>query len=181
MHMIAASTLLLAFFALLAAVDGVYLHLWKFRLHARPRSWMEHVWHTISAVLFVPILITLFLAPTAGPVLWAGVALLGLLHIVEVFDVKAERDSRTELGGLPRAELALHWVLVGTRSISTALALVARPSAAWSMSAPLTIGAHPAWVTALVGVIVPGTIAIAVLHLVLAWRYRPIGCCAVAT
>lgn len=176
MHsMITAATFLLLGFAVLAAVDGIYLHLWKLRLHTRPASWLEHLLHTASAVVFVPILLTLFLAPTAGPVLWSALALLVLLHAIEVLDVRVERASRAELGGLSRGELALHVVLVGTRSLAVLLTLASRPLAAWSPFAPPTLGEHPAWVGAVVGVgLVPGAVAVAAIHLVTAWRHRPL-------
>jgi len=50
-----ASVVFLMAFGVLAAIDGVYLHLWRLRLPARPSSYVEHLWHTASAVLFVPV------------------------------------------------------------------------------------------------------------------------------
>ncbi len=176
--MLALSTALLVVFAVLAAIDGVYIHLVQLRLPSRPQSWMEHVWHSLSAVLFVPILLTIYLAPTSGLVLWLGIALLVLLHWGEVRDVQAERASRADLGGLARSELALHVVLVVTRTLSVVLALASRPAAAWSPFAEASLGAHPAWITSTVGMLVPGAAAVALVHVYLAWKHRPVGCCA---
>src|SRR5688500_16054800 len=101
MHLLA--TALLVLFVVLAAVDGIWVHLWKLRLHARPQSWLEHVWHTGGALLFVPTVALIFLAPTAGLALWAGIALLVVTHLVEAFDVRAEAASRADLGGMSRS------------------------------------------------------------------------------
>ena len=174
MHsMVVASTLLLALFSLLAAIDGVLVHLVWLRLHARERSWVEHVWHTFSAVLFVPIVVTVFLLPTGGAMLWVGVALLALLYAVEALDIDSERASRADLGGVSRAELALHIGSIATRTVATILALASRPVDAWSLSSPPVLGAYPAWIGSVVGSLVPGAILVAALHVWLAWRHRP--------
>jgi hypothetical protein len=178
--MVALSTALLLLFAVLAAVDGIYIHLIRLKLPSRPQSWMEHVWHTLSAILFIPILLTVFLAPTAGLALWTGVALVALLYWIEVRDVRAEKESRADIGGMSRGELTLHVVLVVSRTLAVALALAARPLEAWSLGAPPVIGAHPAWITFVVGLLIPGALATAAVHVLSAWRYKPAGCCALA-
>ena len=179
MHMQALSTALLVVFAVLAAIDGIYIHLVQLRLPSRPQSWMEHAWHTLSAWLFVPIVLTVFYAPTSGLVLWLGALLVGLLYWVEVRDVRAEGASRADLGGLSRFELGLHVVLIATRTVAVALAFASRPVEAWSPLASASFGAHPPWITTVVGGLVPGAIAVALVHLYFAWRHRPAGCCAV--
>jgi hypothetical protein len=178
MVVLTVSTALLVVFAVLAAVDGIYIHLVRLRLPSRPQSWMEHVWHSISALLFVPILLTIHLAPTSGLVLWLGVALIAVLYWVEVRDLREERASRADLGGLSRRELALHVVLVVSRSLSVVLALASRPAAAWSPFAGTSLAAHPAWITNTVGVLVPSAAAVALVHVYFAWKHRPAGCCA---
>lgn len=171
--MVTVSTILLALFALFAAVDGVLVHLVWLRLHARERSWVEHVWHTFSAVLFVPVVVTVFLLPTGGAMLWVGVALLALLYIVEAIDIQSEQASRADLGGVSRGELGLHIASIATRTVATILALASRPIEAWSLSSPPVLGAYPAWVGSVVGSLVPGAILVAALHVWLAWRHRP--------
>lgn len=173
--MVVASTVLLALFSLIAAVDGVLVHLVWLRLHTRERSWLEHVWHTFSAVLFVPIVVTVFLLPTGGAMLWVGASLLVLLYAVEVLDVVSERTSRADLGGLSRGELALHVAAMASRTVATVLALASRPLEAWSLSSPPVLGAYPVWVGSIVGSMVPGAILVAGIHVYLAWRYRPSG------
>jgi hypothetical protein len=171
--LVTASTALLVLFSLFAAVDGVLVHLVWLRLHARQASWMEHTWHTFAAVLFVPILVTVFLVPTGGAMLWVGAALLALHCLVEVLDVRAERTSRADLGGVSRGELALHVAAISTRTVATVLALVSRPLEAWSLSSPPVLGSYPAWIGTVVGSMVPGAILIAAAHVYLAWRHRP--------
>jgi hypothetical protein len=171
--LVTASTILLVVFVLLSLVDGLYIHLWRLRLFARPESYREHLWHTARAILFAPAVLLLFAAPTAGLALWAGIALFALDEVVEMLDVLAERASRASLGGLSSAEYAVHVVLVTLRAAAVALALASRPAAAWSLDAAYVIGAHPQLIATLVHQLVPGAITAAGLHVWLAWRHRP--------
>ena len=105
MHMFPAllpwvSAAFLVVFAAVAALDGVGLHLWKLRLFARPASYVEHLWHTAGAVLFVPTIALLFV------------------------------HSRRELGGLSRFELSVHIVAVVSRTAAIPTLLAARPERA---------------------------------------------------
>jgi hypothetical protein len=167
---VAASSLIL--FAAVAALDGVWIHLWKLRLFARPTSYMEHLWHTASAVLFVPTVALLFAHPSAGPTLWLALALLVAIHVVEVFDVLAERESRRDLGGLSRFELSVHVVAVGSRTVAIAALLAARPGSIWigdGASAPL-----PAVIARVGEAVAMGAVGIAVVHIVLAVLHCPV-------
>jgi hypothetical protein len=171
--MLTAAIAVLLLYVVLSAVDGFYIHLWRLRLHARPQSWREHLWHTGRALLFAPLVATVFLAPTAGALLWTGVGLVVVDTLLELLDVRDERASRADLGGVGRGELALHVVLVVARVVAVALAFAARPSEAWALDAPATIGAHPAWVATVVSNLIPGAIVGALLHVGLAWVGRP--------
>jgi hypothetical protein len=174
-----AAALVLQLFALLSAIDGLYIHLWRLRLHARPESYREHLLHTVRAALFVPVVATLFALPSAGMLLWTGVALAALDQAAGISDALAERDSRASLGGLGRGEYALHVLLVAVHAVALTLALVARPGEAWSLSAPTLLGEWPATARMLVMGPMIGGAAVAGLHVALAWRYRPaLGCCA---
>ena len=102
------SSALLLVFAALSAVDGVYIHLARLRLHAHAASWTEHVWHTGRAVLFAPILLSLFTHVTGGALLWAGIALLVVDQALELLDTTSENESRAALGGLGTFEYVLH-------------------------------------------------------------------------
>src|SRR5687768_14981944 len=138
-----ASAVALAVFLVLAFVDGVYLHLYKYRLYTRPESRREHQVHTAAAALFTLTLPALYLWPTAGLLLWAGVALLAVDAGLGLRDMGIERASRASLGGLSTAEYILHVVITSARAVSVALALAARPAAAWAWDAPLVIGELP--------------------------------------
>ena len=173
--LLAAATAFLLLFAGGAAVDGLYIHLWKLRLHTRPASYVEHLWHTASAVLFVPMVAALFVADPRGAVLWIGLAAVVATHLVEVFDVRAERASRRELGGLSRAELSVHVAAVASRSIAVVLLLLSLPSEAWSLTAsPASAGTAPALVAAASTLVLWGAIAVALVHVGLAVRWCPV-------
>ena len=172
-ELMVAAALVLQVFATLSIVDGLYIHLWKLRLHRRPASYGEHLWHTARAVLFAPVALILFATASAGPLLWLGVGLALVDQVAGVVDALSERDSRAALGGLGRGEYALHVALASLHAAALALALAARPLAAWSWSAPSTMAGAPASLTMLtVGPIVGG-LAVAALHVALAWVHRP--------
>jgi hypothetical protein len=171
--LVTASTILLLGFVVLSLVDGLYIHLWRLRLHARPDSYREHLWHTARAILFAPAVLLVFAAPTAGLALWIGVAIVALDEIVEMLDVLAERASRASLGGLSSAEYGVHVVLITLRAAAVALALASRPAEAWSLGASGVTGRYPDLIATLVQQLVPGAIAAAGLHVWLAWRHRP--------
>jgi hypothetical protein len=166
-------SLLLAVFALLSLIDGVYLHLVKYRLHSRPESWREHVFHTIRAILFLPIVLALMAVPSAGLLLWTGVLFVLVDQAVELLDMMSEKDSRAGIGGLSSFEYVLHVVLTTVRASAIVLSLAMRPAEAWLLDAPNVMGAHGAWLTLLVRQLVPGAVVVALVHLWLAVRYRP--------
>lgn len=178
---VAISTILLMAFAGLGAIDAFYIHLYRLRLHERAESWSEHAWHTGRSLLFAPILLTIFLAPTGGVVLWIGVALLAIDQLAEMLDADSERTSRRSFGGVARGELMLHVVLLIVRAAAIALALVSRPQSAWSLDAPWVAGTYAPWVRDLVFNLVPGAALGAIAHLWLAWKYRPASCCSRGT
>ena len=168
------ATVLLLLFVGLSLVDGIYIHLWRLRLHARPESYREHLWHTARAILFAPTVLLLFAAPTAGAVLWIGIALFAVDEVVEILDVVEERPSRASIGGLSSPEYAVHVILVTLRVAAVALVLASRPAEAWSLDAPTVLGAHPETIAMLVTQLVPGAVLAAGLHVWLAWRHRPV-------
>ena len=173
--LVIAAVITLQLFAVLSTIDGLYIHLWRLRLHQRPESWGEHVWHTARALLFAPVVVILFALPSAGVLLWIGVALAFVDQVAGVCDAMSERDSRQSLGGLGRGEYVLHVLLVAVHAIALTLVLAARPAEAWSLSAPMTLGEWPA-VELLVAGSILGGIAVAALHVVLAWVHRPRQC-----
>lgn len=174
-----AAVVALQLFALLSTIDGLYIHLWRLQLHRRAASYREHLWHTVRALLFAPVVVLVFATPSAGPLLWLGVGLALADQAAGLADALSERASRADLGGLGRGEYALHVALVAVHATALTLALAARPAAAWSPSAPPTLGAWPAVDLRIAGPLFGGLV-VAALHVALAWRHRPtFGCCAV--
>ena len=157
-------------FGAVAAVDGLYLHLWKYRLYARPESRREHKLHTAQGALFVPVVFFLFYGDFGGAALWAGVLFLAAEQVVEILDVLDERDSRASLGGLSSTEYALHAVAITARTAAVALALAAKPLVAWSLDAPLVTGPGHAWASSVGLQMVIGNILVVGLHL---WLMLP--------
>lgn len=194
------STAALVVFLGLGAVDGVFLHLWRYRLYARPASKREHVYHTIAAVLFAATVPAVFLWETGGWLLWAGVVLIGADLVVSLADMLAESDSRADLGGLSRGEYVLHMTIMMAKGSAISLALAARPEAAWAFDAAWILRPLPPPASFVGGQALSGAVVIGALHLWLctgsgvrtmeAFRARasaalaarlgrPLGCCQV--
>jgi hypothetical protein len=161
-----ASFALLLAYALIASIDALYLHLWRFRLHTHPETQREHLLHTARAVLFPLILVLLFSEPSQGPRLFAGVLVAAVDMGLLVADVWSEPASRARLGGLSAFESALHSVLITLHAASLALLLGSRLPAEWGAAPPVTAGAFG---EAVVGGLLPGAWLIAIAHLWLAW------------
>lgn len=102
------TSLLLIAFALLAIIDGFYLHIFNYRLHARKESRFEHLTHTIRAFLFPVIIYSLFLNFDNQWYLIFGIFFVIADLVVLTMDAFSEKDSRTFMGGLPRWEYILH-------------------------------------------------------------------------
>lgn len=168
-----AATVLLLIFATLAPIDGVYIHLVRLKLHTRPESWYEHVWHTLRAVLFVPATYALFGVVSGGALLWTGIALAVIDQAVEIVDMASEKESRASVGGLNSFEYILHGILTLLRSAAIALSLAARPASAFSLSAPNVVAQLDEPYGWLVRQLYPGAMLLAIVHLWLAYRYRP--------
>lgn len=137
------------------AVDGLYLHLWRFRLFARPESRFEHALHTVRALLIPPTIWLLFVEPT--PHLVAAGALVALDQIAMIVDIWVEPRSRRNLGGVPRSELLVHFTAVSLHATALALAFVGRAGGA---------ALPPAMASMAIGAVVTGSLT-AVVHLAL--------------
>ncbi len=160
------SSIILMLFLTLSAFDGIYFHLWKFRLQEREDSKTEHIIHTIRAVLFIPTIIFIYWIGLKGILLWATVAVLAIDMITEVADVLNERASRMTLGGLPSSEYLLHIVLTTLRVAAISLALAALPLEAWNINAEVEI-ALPDLAKFIALQALPGAVVVAALHLYL--------------
>lgn len=165
MNLYNASTVALVVFLILASVDGLYLHLWRYRLHTREASRYEHRLHTLTAVLFAATFCALFLRETGGVLLWTGVVLVAVDALVALLDMRSEADSRADLGGLSNGEYVLHMFIMAARGVSLALAFGGRPVAAWQLDAPWILGSLPLFAETIAWGALPGVALTAVLHL----------------
>lgn len=165
---LAALFCLLAFIAI-AGIDGLYFHLYRYRLHARPASRYEHWLHTLNAVLFVPQIALLFLLAPSGALLWVTLLLFLTSLSIEVLDVLCEEASRKDLGGLLRSEYLMHFLMSGAHVGWVLPLLCAPPLSAWRLS-QTALQPRPLWML-LCGAWIGGpAVLVAVLHLVLAGR-----------
>ncbi|MBX7221070.1 MAG: hypothetical protein K1Y36_14070 [Blastocatellia bacterium] len=164
------ATVFLMLFGVVAAFDGLYLHLWKYRLHTRAESLVEHRWHTLRVFLFLPVVYGLFYRNSGGWALWLTVILVGIDFGVALLDVLEENQSRASLGGLSSTEYAIHVVTMTLHTVAISLALAARPLAAWSLTAPLEIGPQVSFSTWVALQMLPGNLLIGILHV---WLMQP--------
>lgn len=102
------STILLTSFAILAVIDGFYLHIFKYQLFNHPESKFEHLTHTIRAILFPLIVYFLFISQNCQTSFSLGILFVFLDIVVLGIDAYVEKDSRAFMGGLPRWEYILH-------------------------------------------------------------------------
>ncbi len=125
--MTAAFYLLLAI-GLLGAFDVVYFHIYRCRLHLRPESQREVLWHTARHLVYALQFLWVANLRFHG----AALLLLGVLYAADVFiawaDVWEERESRASQGGLPRGEYLMHVVL----SVLVGLYLMSIFQAVWA-------------------------------------------------
>jgi len=118
------STILLSAFALLAIIDGFYLHIIKYRLYDHKESKFEHLTHTIRAVLFPLIVYFLFIVQNCQTSFYLGILFTVFDIIVLGIDAFVEKDSRIFMGGLPRWEYILHLFVNGFHFAAIAVFLV---------------------------------------------------------
>ena len=130
--MIIAATVCLVVFGILAIVDGVYYHDIKYKLYQDKESILEHIYHTIRAVLFTIIMYSLFSRDLGGILLILGILAAGIDMFVLVLDVKEEGRSRNRYGGLSNGEYMNHVFANTFHFVSIALILAAKPAEAWT-------------------------------------------------
>jgi hypothetical protein len=168
-----AAAICFALHALVAMVDGAYFHLYKYKLHTRPDSVVEHLTHTLRAATMAIAAFLFFAFNVGGKLLWAGLALIAIDLGIETWDILIERHSRASLGGLSSAEYLSHAHAILLYAVSYALVLAAKPAGAFSGTAPLLLPANPApvvWLGYAIGI---GAAASTIQHAVyLHPRYR---------
>src|SRR5690606_653057 len=118
------SSILLVSYSILAVFDGVFLHLYKYRLYQHQESRFEHLTHTIRAILFTGILVSLFINIENNSLFIFGCVLIVADIITLLMDAYVEKDSRQFMGGLPRWEYIIHLLVNGLHFATIAVFLV---------------------------------------------------------
>lgn len=172
--MLIAATVCFVLHALVAAIDGAYFHLYKYKLHTRPESIVEHFTHTLRAGTMAISAVVLFALNVGGLLLWAAFVLIGIDLVVETWDVLIERRSRAMIGGLSSLEYLTHAHAILLYAASYSLVLAAKPAGAFSSGAPLLLKpAYPIAVSAAGWVVAAGAMLTTIQHVVyLHPRYR---------
>ena len=158
-------------FTAIASIDGLYFHLFRYRLYDRPASRYEHRLHTANSLLFVPLTALLFCAEPLG--LWRQLVLALFLgsFVIEILDVRCEEDSRRDLGGLTTSEYLMHFLMSGLRFGSVVPLLASAPLTQW-LPENTALASRPLWLF-LTGAWLAGPgVPIAILHVYLALRPR---------
>lgn len=117
------SSILLVAFAILALIDGFYLHIFKYQLFNHTESKFEHLTHTLRSILFPLIVYFLFVKQNCITSFYLGLLFVTFDIIVLVVDAYVEKDSRIFMGGLPRWEYILHLFVNGFHFSSIAVFL----------------------------------------------------------
>ena len=138
--MITAATVCLVVFGILAIVDGVYYHDIKYKLYQDKESILEHIYHTVRAVMFPIMLYCLFAHDFGGVLMIVGIGAVSIDFIMLIFDVKEEGRSRNRYGGLSNDEYMNHVFANTFHFVAIALILAAKPAAAWTIDPSFALG-----------------------------------------
>lgn len=126
------TALQLVLFTVVATLDGLYLHLYRYRLWERPASRYEHRLHTINAVIFPFLTWLLYCADPRGAWLWLAAGLFAATFAVEIVDVRCEYASRADIGGLGQNEYLMHFFMAAMR-FGAVMPLLLAPDRAWPL------------------------------------------------
>lgn len=102
--------LLMMIVAPLGAIDLIYFHIVKFKLHQHSESRMETVVHLVRGVLFSSGAFFLLNYKPTGIWFWMIGALFLLDFANSIVDVSIERRSRQAFGGIPTLEYIIHTI-----------------------------------------------------------------------
>ena len=164
-QLITAATVCLVVFGILAIVDGVYYHDIKYKLYQDKESILEHIYHTIRAVMFPIMMYCLFAYDFGGVLMIVGIGAVSIDFIMLIFDVKEEGRSRNRYGGLSNGEYMNHVFANTFHFVAIALILAAKPAAAWTIDPSFALGRPYPQVTAWLGsAFVAGGVIAALLH-----------------
>lgn len=122
------ATILLLAFAVLAVIDGFYLHIFRYQLFNYKESKLEYLIHTYRAILFPLIVYFLFMSQHCLINFYIGVSLVFLEVLILLVDAFVEKESRVNRGGLPRWEYILHLFVNGFHFALIAVFLVLKLS-----------------------------------------------------
>jgi hypothetical protein len=160
------SSWILLMFIGLSLFDGVYFHLWKYRLQERNDSKFEHLTHTLRAILFIPIVILIYWIGMKGFFLWSAVLVIIFDIVTEILDVLNEKKSRETIGGLSSVEYLVHIILTTLRVTALTLAFSAIPEEAWHLNSSTEIFL-PDFSISVTKIVLPGAVFTAMFHVYL--------------
>jgi hypothetical protein len=165
---------LIALALVIGAIDGLYFHLWKFRLYRRPQSRLEHWTHTLRALLLPFEVGFAYLGERTSFGLWGLLLAASADFGIAIWDVSIERESRRDLGGLPPSESVVHFVATTFHSSGSVLAMLSWPFSAWVFAPGVLAPAPPETLSLLAKLLLPGAVAVALLHVVLGLKPLPV-------
>jgi len=133
--LLTASLVLWAAALAIGSVDGLYFHLWKFRIYRRPEARLEHLAHAGRALLVIPTLWAAFFpsVPQRIPLI---LALIAGDWAIAIWDVFLERKSRVWAGGMPHFEYFIHVAATAFHSSAEAVTVTAWLVGGWPGGQP---------------------------------------------
>lgn len=140
----------LVMFCILGVFDGLYFHLYKYKLHKVPEARYEHFLHTLRAFVFVPLSIIFFVVNASGLLIYFGLALMALDLFLELLDILEEQKSRKIFGGISSEESAIHVFASSFKFAAMLLVLAGKDFESYKLDAPL-LGPAPMTSLSLVG------------------------------
>lgn len=170
MTLVNLSLVFLILFSGLAFIDGIYLHLWKYKLYKYKETIFEHKLHTIRAVFFPFQLVGLFMFGIEGW-LFGLVLFLAMVDLfVQILDMWEEKGARARFGGLSSAEYILHVTLTSLHSSMLLVYLISKPNASNFLGKTQIVYSQN-WHSIVASNLLPGAILVALLHLILCHPY----------
>ena len=163
------ASILLAAFALLGLIDGVYLHLIKYKLFQHSSSKTEHLTHSARG-LFFPLIVYFLFVNQSEWSFYTGLAFVVLDILVLGMDAYLEKDSRVFMGGLPRWEYILHLFANGFHFAAIAVFLAVKinfQDDAFAIRSGFEGVANFEVFQFVATNIIPGAIITAILHVIL--------------
>jgi hypothetical protein len=157
----------------IGAIDILYFHLYRFRLHAQPSARLETVTHLARGLLFAAGAFLMVRYEPRGAWFWVVTGVISLDFVNNIADVLLEPKSRAPLGGLPPLEYAIHVVgatasgVIGALWVAIAHPLAARPT---ELAPPAPL---PGWLAANGYLLVAGALAMVALEAALMIRATP--------